>query len=112
MLSRKQLIPLKTELIKLRRNGRMYDSQSFGLLVSFSPTPLEARAAFVVSKKISLKSVERHEVKRKLVQAYENVGQKLSKNSQVVFLAKKPSVDASVEKLTGEFDDLITRARI
>lgn len=117
MLPRKNLIPLKKEFPRLRQEGKMYNSDSFGLIVSYLATSNQQLAtspqiAFIVSKKISPKSVTRHEVKRKLSDAIHPLLPRLSKNLELVFLAKQKATEVSREELQKEVEDLLQRIKL
>lgn len=110
MLSRKKLIPLKSEFGRIRKEGKMYDSPSFGLLVSFSGT--STQVAFIVSKKIDKSSVVRHDVKRKLSDGITPFLPRIAKNTRLVFLAKQAAVKTSREGLLLEIDLLLKRIKL
>lgn len=110
MLPRKKLIPLKSEFGRIRKEGKMYDSPSFGLFVSFGTSG--AQAAFIVSKKIDKSSVVRHDVKRKLSDGITPFLPRIAKNIKLVFLAKQAAVKISREDLVLEIDLLLKRIKL
>ena len=109
MLPRKKLISLRQEFPRIRKEGEVYDSASFGLVVAYGKGP---KAAFIVSKKISLKSVVRHEVKRKLSDAVAPQMARLGNNVELVFLAKQKAVTQNRESLETEVQTVLKRARL
>ena len=118
MLPRKNLIPLKKEFPRIRAEGKMYDSPSFGLVVSYHssinyqlPTT-NSSCAFVVSKKISKSSVVRHSVKRKLSDAIVLFLPRLPKNIELLFLAKSKSITATRDDLKKEVENVLLRAKL
>lgn len=118
MLPRKKLIPLKAEFDRIRTGGKMYDSPSFGIVVSFRPQDEEKKGqlgpqcAFIVSKKIDRKSVVRHEVKRKFSDAVSPFLDRLPKNLELVFLAKKNGTSSSREEIKLEVENVLKRAHL
>lgn len=90
----------------------MYSSPSFGLLVSFHPSGIRPLCAFIVSKKVDLHSVIRHQVKRKLADSLSPCLSRLPHNLELVFLAKKTAVIATREELKGEVEQVLHRARL
>lgn len=112
MLPRKKLIDLKHQFPKIRKEGKVYDTPLFGLIIAFSHESDVAKCAFVVSKKVSLKSVVRHDVKRKLSEAVEEYLPNINDNTDLLFLAKQPLVDASVEQIKKEIESVLRRVRI
>jgi ribonuclease P protein component len=120
MLARKNLIPLKKEFGRIRSSAKSYNSDSFGLLVSYHPLASDKlqmandmpQCAFIVSKKISLKSVVRHAVKRKLADAVAPHFPHLPKNIELVFLAKQKAVELGSEEIKNEMAQLFKRTRL
>lgn len=111
MLARKNLLPLKKEFPRLRREGKTYTSNSFSLLVSYGSSVIP-QAAFIVSKKVSLKSVVRHQVKRKLTDVVQPLLPRLPKNLELVFLAKPQAIAVSPAALQTEIHSLLRRIKI
>ncbi|MBI4100020.1 ribonuclease P protein component [Candidatus Microgenomates bacterium] len=111
MLPRKSLLPLKKDFERIHKTGKIYDSSSFGLVVSFGAKDGPG-AAFIVSKKIDRKSVIRHEVKRKLSDAASPFLPRLKNNTELVFLAKQKAKEATKEELTKETETILERARL
>lgn len=111
MLPRKKLIPLKSEFGRIRQDGKMYDSLSFGLVVSYNSKD-GPQAAFVVSKKIDKKSVSRHAIKRKLSDAVTPFLARVPKNAELTFLAKTQVGARSVSEISLEIDSVLKRAKL
>ena len=109
MLARKNLIALKKEFPRIRKEGRIYDSASFGLIVAYGQGP---KAAFIVSKKIDKRSVVRHAVKRKLSDAVTPLLLRVPKNVELVFLAKQKAIETTREQLKIELETVLKRARL
>lgn len=110
MLARKDLIRLKKEFGRIRKEAKSYDSPSFGLLVSYGAQTTQC--AFVVSKKVDRSSVVRHEVKRKLSEAIASFIPRLAKNLELTFLAKQKAVESSQDELKKEVELVLQRARL
>lgn len=111
MLARKHLVPLRTEFGRLRRQGKIYDSNSFGLLVAFGSQD-GPKVAFIVSKKVDRRSVVRHAVKRKLSDGISFFLPHLAKNLELVFLAKQKAATISQDELQKEIRLVFSRARL
>lgn len=112
MLARKNLIKLRTEFPRIRKEGKVYDTSLFGMVVSYSKIADLAQCAFIVSKKISLKSVVRHEVKRKLSDIISIFLPNISKNVQLTFLAKQKLIESTKDELKKEMESVLRRARL
>lgn len=111
MLAKKNLVPLKKEFPRIRKEGKIYDCPSFGLVVAFG-TGHGPQASFVVSKKVDRKSVVRHEVKRKLADAVSPLLTRLGNNVELVFLAKTKTINTPREDLQREMVEALKRARL
>lgn len=110
MLARKNLIPLRKEFGRIRKEAKNYNSDSFGLLISYgAATP---QCAFIVSKKVDRSSVVRHAVKRKLSDAIFPFLPRLPKNLELVFLAKQKAITISKDDLFKEVQAVLSRARL
>ena len=112
MIPRRGLISLKEEFPRIRREGKLYDSASFSFLLSFGSKNAQPQCAFIVSKKISMKSVVRHDVKRKLAGAVGKFLPRMKKNVQLVVLPKQKVVGASRSELEEEMKLALERARL
>lgn len=75
-------------------------------------SPPQPAYAFLVSKKISSKSVVRHAVKRKLADAVAPFLPRLPQNIQLVFLAKQKAAAATRRELQAEVEAILHRARL
>ncbi len=111
MLPRKNLIPLRREFKRIRKSGKLYDSPSFGLLVSYGKVP-GRQAAFIVSKKVDKKSVVRHEIKRKLADAVDPFLNRIPQNTELVFLAKTKAATTARIEITQEVEKILHRAQL
>lgn len=111
MLARKNLVPLKKEFPRIRKEGKIYDCPSFGLVVAYG-TGSGPRASFIVSKKIDTRSVVRHEVKRKLADAVSPFLPNLNNSVELVFLAKQKAVESNSHELKVEIESVLRRARL
>lgn len=110
MLARKNLIALKKEFSRIKASGKMYDSVSFGLLVSYGAN--RPQCAFIISKKNAKSSVVRHQVKRKLSDAVQSFLPRLPKNTELVFLAKQKAITSSPAELKTEIEEILKRAKL
>ena len=109
MLPRTLLLPLRQEYNRIRKTGRWHDSASFKLLVSSTnyqlrTTDSPARFAVVVSKKVSLKSVVRHQIKRRLCDAVVSLLVVFPPNLDIVIFAKKEAIGKTAGELKQELE--------
>ena len=111
MLARKRLIDLKHEFFRIRKEGKIYDTPLFGLIVSFSLSDT-AKTAFIVSKKVSLKAVDRHDLKRRLAKAVTYFLPNINKNVELTFLAKQKALKSTDDEIKKTIEEVLRRARL
>lgn len=98
MLPKKYRLPLRTELHRLQKEGRLYHFPFFGLLAGKNNLPV-SRFAFIVSKKIHKKAVRRNRIKRLLREAARELLPQIKPGFDVVFLTKKNIIDQDLSSL-------------
>ncbi len=90
MLPKPHRLTLKTELQRLQKEGKIFHSPLFGLLVGRQPIPIGvSRFGFIISKKIHKLAVKRNRIKRLLREAVKGFLPQVKPGSDAVFLAKK-----------------------
>lgn len=101
MLSRKYL--LSREEIRFLTSKRISPIQGryFGLI--FSPSEETCKFGVIISKKISLKAVERNRIKRLLFRVIGS--QLLGMKGLFLFLAKKDSINGKLEVFLKELEE-------
>lgn len=112
MLSRKKLLDLRDEFPRIRKEGKIYDTPLFGMVVSYSKVADLVQCAFIVSKKVSLKSVVRHEIKRKLSDSVSLFLPNLNKSVQLTFLAKQKLIESTKDEIKKEMESVLRRAKL
>lgn len=88
MLPRPQRLALKTELRRLRKEGKIFHSPFFGLLMDKNNLQT-SRFGFIISKKIHKQAVRRNRVRRLLREAVKGLLPQVKPGFDAVFLAKK-----------------------
>ena len=93
MLPRKNRLSLRTELHRIQKEGKIYHSPFFGLLVNkrseIKDQRLESRFGLIVSKKVHKRAVKRNRVKRLLRESVRLLLPKVKPGFDAVFLTKK-----------------------
>ena len=89
MLAKKHRLTGRSVLEEVKKEGSLYQADSFGILVRKGVEIRPSRFAFIVSTKISKTAVDRNKVKRRLREAVKQNIEKIVKGYDVVFLAKK-----------------------
>jgi ribonuclease P protein component len=74
---------------EVKKKGKMYQSEDFGLLVLERDQSSPSRFGIIVSNKVSKKAVDRNRIKRTLRKAIRENLEKTAKGFDILFLAKK-----------------------
>ena len=98
MIAREFILKGKKNFEKVQKEGRIFQSNSFGLSILERGDTDPSRFAFVVSGKISKEAVQRNRIKRALSEAVRFEMTRLKRGFDVIFLAKQ----VSTTKATGE----------
>ena len=93
MLAKKHRLTGRSILEEVKKEGSLYQSDSFGVLVRERKDNEPSRFAFIVSTKISKIAVVRNKAKRKLREAVNSKIEKVAKGYDVLFLAKKTTLE-------------------
>ncbi|MBU0572642.1 ribonuclease P protein component [Patescibacteria group bacterium] len=104
MLAKKHRLTGRSILEEVKKKGSLYQADSFGILVSKRTDDEPSRFAFIVSTKISKTAVDRNKAKRKLREAVNQKIGKVANGHDVVFLAKKMTLERKSEDLTREVE--------
>ena len=94
MLPKKHRLPLKTEFLKIKKQGRFSHGSGFSLLVLKINSDQPTRFGFVVSTKVHKRAVQRNQVRRWLIAAVRSLLAEVKPGHNVVFLAKKSLVES------------------
>jgi len=103
VISRKYLIPLRSEFSKIKATGKMVTTSLFSLTIAKNNFAYP-RFAFIISKKVDNRSVIRHRIKRCLAQAVKDL---YLPANDYVFFAKKTAVNKTIEELKNEITNVI-----
>ena len=110
MLPKQNRLPLRTELKRLKKEGRLFQGKLFGLLVGRShPLGEPSRFAFIISTKIHKRAVKRNRAKRLLSEAIKDLLPQIKSGFDVVFLAKKNLIEANLWQIKKEISLLFRK---
>ena len=104
MLAKKYRLTGRSILEEVKKEGSLYQADSFGILVRKRIEDKPSRFAFIVSTKISKIAVERNKAKRRLREAVKQHIDKVVKGYDVVFLTKKKTLERRSEDLASEVE--------
>ena len=102
MLAKKYRLTGRSILEEVKKEGSLYQADSFGILVRKRTGDEPSRFAFIVSTKISKIAVTRNTAKRKLREAVKQNIDKVTKGYDVVFLTKKKTLEKDNKEIASE----------
>ncbi len=116
MLPKQDRLPLRTELKRVQKEGKIYQSPFFGLIVNKRQVTSDkedaSRFGFIVSKRISRKAVERNRVKRLLSEAVRRLLPRIKLGWEGVFLAKKTILGRGFKEVLREVERVFEKAEV
>jgi ribonuclease P protein component len=92
VLPPKYRLPLRYELQRVQKEGRVWQFPFFGLLVAENKRSL-SRFSFIVSNKISRRATKRSKIKRLLRESVKTLLPQVKPGLDTVFLVKKGILD-------------------
>ncbi len=111
MLPKENRLVQKPDFERVKEKGEKFQSNLFGLLVY--PTGKEqSRFGFVISTKLSKKAVRRNRAKRLLREQIKRLLSFIRPGFDIVFLGKKPLIEANLSKIEKETNRLFKKARL
>lgn len=96
---------------EMRKKGRFFN-EPFLSLIKTENNLNQNRFGFVVSQKISKKAVIRNKIKRRLREIIRNNLDKIKKNYNVIFIAKKGIEEKEFKEIKEIIEQLLKRARL
>ncbi len=117
MLPKKYRLPLRSELKRLQKEGKLFQGEFFSLLVALQPQKenfkfQNSRFGFIISHKIHKKAVRRNHARRLLVAVLLGFLPQLKSGFDVVFLAKKPLIEANFNQIKKEVSLIFKKAHL
>ncbi|MCX6724556.1 MAG: ribonuclease P protein component [Candidatus Shapirobacteria bacterium] len=115
MLPKQHRLPLRTELRRVKKEGRFFQGKLFGLLISHQPLAMShqlSRFAFIISTKVHKKAVRRNHARRLLSEAIKEFLPQIKPGFNVVFLAKKSLIEADFNEIKQEVALLLKKVRL
>jgi ribonuclease P protein component len=102
MLASKNRLTGDNDFARVKTEGKLYQSRSFGVAVLKRGEDGPSRFGFVVSTKVTKSAVQRNRIKRALREAVRYEISYLKQGYDVVFLAKKSALRQLTESLMRE----------
>lgn len=99
MLPKQHRLPLRKELNRVKKEGRMFSDWLFGLLLARQPQAGPTRFGMIVSNKIHRKAVKRNRIRRLLSEAIQLSLPQVKPGFDGVFLVKKKIVNQKFDQV-------------
>lgn len=111
MLPSSNRLVRKQDFELIKKEGRKYQSNFFGVLVK-STEENSSRFGFIVSTKISKKAAERNKIKRLLRESIKTFLSEIKPGNDILFLVKKDILNKSFEEISKETKEVLKRANV
>lgn len=112
MLSTKNRLTAKKDFDCVQKNGRMTQSESFGVLVYNRKDENPTRFGIVISKKVSPLANKRNYIKRAISESLRQNISKMKDGYDGVFLVKPEASKKYMNELMPETVEVIKKARL
>lgn len=107
MIASKHRLSKDSDFAKIKKNGKLYQSENFGVQVLKKDSGEISRFAFVVSTKISNQATQRNRIRRAMKEAVRHQMHIIQKGYDIIFLPKKTIVKESTEEITREIQKFV-----
>lgn len=111
MLEKKYRVTSEKDYAKLFAKGRPFHGRGVGMKAMLSKLSVP-RVGFVVSTKVAKKAVVRNQVKRRMREIVRKVIGRMQPGVDVVFMAKKESIDMTFAELERIMIELLAKSGI
>ena len=112
VLPKEYRLPLRKELNNLKKKGKIFQGQLFGLLVGLGDKDKNSSFGFIISNKIHKRANKRNRARRLLGEVIYSFLPQIKKGYAGVFLAKKGIIEADFEKVKKEMKLLLEKAHL
>ena len=110
MLAREFNLKGKENFEKVEKQGKVFQSELFGISFLKRKDNECSRFGFVISKKISGEAVHRNRIKRAMSEAVRFLLTEMKSGYDIVFLAKQESTRKSTDEIMKEVKNSISKA--
>ncbi|HUS52021.1 MAG TPA: ribonuclease P protein component [Candidatus Bathyarchaeia archaeon] len=112
MLPKKHRLPLRTDLVEIKKKGKLFQGELFSLLVAKTDKSKPARFSFIISTKIHKRAVKRNQARRLLIEAIRSFLPQVKPGFDALFLAKKKLVGKKLKEVSLEVENLFKKTGI
>jgi len=112
MIARKYILQGEESFERVQNQGKLVQSESFGLSFFSRKDKKDSKFGFVVSTKISKEAVARNRIKRAMSESIRYLMTEVRPGYDVVLLAKQSALRASTDKIMREVRESLQKAKI
>lgn len=112
MLARKFKLTGSKDFSRVQENGKVFQSENFGIAYFNREDEEASRFGFIVSTKIAKEAVDRNRCKRAMSEAVRINSVNLAEGYDVVFLAKTSIARASTTDIMKEVKSALEKAKL
>lgn len=111
MLPKNYRFPLRTDFTSAKKKGKIFQDKLFGLIVAdqLPGAAANSRFAFIVSKKISKKAVQRNRIRRILSEQVRLLLPKIKPGFDNIFLVKKDILGKTSADVGREVKEILVK---
>lgn len=110
MLPKQYRLPLRKELTRVQKEGRIFPGKLFSLLVTKGEESFPSQFGFILSTKVHQRATKRNRARRLLIEAIRNLLPQVKPGFKSVFLAKKALIDQDLVGVRQEVNRLFRKA--
>lgn len=110
MLAREHTLKGAKNFSEIEKNGKVFQSESFGVAFLKREDSGVSQFGFIVSNKVSPDAVNRNRIKRALSEAVRQSLQEIKKGNNIVFLVKQAATRNSTDGLMKEVKFALLKA--
>jgi ribonuclease P protein component len=112
MLPKQHRLPLRKELKRVQKSGKLFQGRLFTLLLAKGDDRKPARFGFIISSKIHKKAVRRNRVRRLLAESIKDLLPTIRDGFDGVFLVKKGIVGKELSEVKNEVRQVFFNAKL
>jgi ribonuclease P protein component len=112
MLARDFKLNKRSEIEKVKREGKLFQGDDFGVSIINRRDGKPSRYAFIISTKITKVAVHRNRMRRAMIESVRHNFHLMPKNYDVLFLAKTSMTRKTTDEIMRQVKEFMTRQDI
>jgi ribonuclease P protein component len=112
MLSKQHRLPLRTDLVQVKKRGKLFQGKLFSLLVRERNDSQPSRFGFIISAKIHKRAVRRNRAHRLLTEAIRPLLPKIKPGFDSVFLVKRKIIGKELSEIKESTERIFKKANL